>query len=106
MYEKRLQEYLTAHWGDMDQPQAAFLEAMGYFEPRTELQSNAQPDTKYYLVSSKAFALLEQPTTPPSVFISYSRRKSSAFGLLIVARLQAKGMPNPFIDMVIEPGEE
>jgi hypothetical protein len=104
-YEQRLQEYLKAHWGDMQQPQAVFLEAMGYFEQRPELQASVIPDTNYYLLTSKAFALLEQPATPPSIFISYSRRKSSAFGLLIVARLQAKGMPNPFIDMVIEPGE-
>jgi hypothetical protein len=107
-YEQRLQAYLTAHWNGL-QPQAAFFEAMGYFEQKTDVQAATQAraqTTTYYLLTSKAFDLLEEPTKPPSVFISYSRRKSSAFGLLIVARLQAKGMPNPFLDLMIEPGEE
>src|SRR5262249_7958909 len=49
---------------------------------------------------------LEKPTVAPSVFISYRRNQSSALGLLIVARLKAVGVPNPFIDMVIDPGAE
>lgn len=59
-----------------------------------------------YKLSSKAFDLLNRPLTPPSVFISYRRRASSAFGLLLVARLKAVGVQNPFIDMNIQPGDE
>jgi hypothetical protein len=50
--------------------------------------------------------LLEAPYTPPSVFISYARPHSSAFGLLVVARLQQVGLNNPYIDMDIDPGDK
>lgn len=57
-------------------------------------------------LEKNAYDLLQAPLAPPSVFISYQRSASSALGLLIVARLKAVGIPNPFIDMNIEGGDE
>ena len=58
-----------------------------------------------YLLTEKAFQLLEQPR-PASVFISYRRSQSSAFALLILARMKAVGL-SPFLDMQdLAPGEE
>jgi TIR domain-containing protein len=94
-------EYLEAKWGS-GQPSADVLMSFGYFSLLAERDSG----TNVYLLTEKAFALLERPTAPPTVFISYRRSQSSALGLLVVARLKAVGIPNPFIDMVIDPGAE
>jgi hypothetical protein len=61
-------------------------------------------DQQRYALTQKSFVLLEQPV-PSSIFISYRRQESSAFGLLILARFKALGL-KPFLDMNIEPGEE
>ncbi|HEX2620319.1 MAG TPA: toll/interleukin-1 receptor domain-containing protein, partial [Phototrophicaceae bacterium] len=58
-----------------------------------------------YMLTPKAFALMEKPAAPPSVFISYKRSESSALGLLIEARLKLAGNPNPFIDKNLVVGE-
>jgi len=50
-----------------------------------------------YTLTPKAFALLEQ-ASPASIFISYSRAESSAFALLLLARLKAVGL-DPFLDL-------
>lgn len=62
-------------------------------------------DGSHYIISQKALELLEKPATPPTVFISYKRSESAALGLLTVARLKMAGVPNPFIDMQIDPGD-
>lgn len=96
-----ISDYLEAKWNDQ-QPSANVLMSFGYFTLLTERDSG----TIVYLLTDKAFKLLEKPTVAPSVFVSYRRNQSSALGLLIVARLKAVGVPNPFIDMVIDPGAE
>lgn len=91
----QLAEWKTRIW--LDQlPSLTLLEAFDYL----------RNDGSAWILTAKAFALLDQPLTPPSVFISYRRRASSAFGLLLVARLKMVGVPNPFIDMNIQPGDE
>ncbi len=96
-----IDDYLEKKWNN-DHPSANVLMSFGYFSLLAERDSG----TTVYLLTDKAFALLQKPTAPPSVFISYRRSQSSALGLLIVARLKAVGVPNPFIDMVIDPGAE
>lgn len=59
-----------------------------------------------YILTEKAFALLERPAITPSVFISYRRSESSAFGLLVEARLKMAGVQNPFLDKNLVPGDE
>lgn len=60
-----------------------------------------------YILTPKAFALLEKPFTPPKVFISYKRDYSSAFALLLEARLKLKDPEiSIFIDKLIVPGTD
>ncbi len=99
--DQRLIDYLSTKWNDQ-QPSADLLVSFGYLNEVGERESG----TTIYILTDKAFALLERPTTPPSVFISYRRNQSSALGLLVVARLRAVGVENPFIDMNIDPGDE
>ncbi len=62
-------------------------------------------DDKVHVLTPKALALLEQPA-PASIFISYSRRESSAFALLILARFKAIDL-EPFLDIRgILPGDD
>lgn len=96
-----LQEYVNQKWSD-DTPHPSNLVAFGYLQQTSE---SDQAGNLRYRLSREAFQLLEEPASPPSVFISYRHDKSSAFGLLIVARLQAKGVPNPFIDMNLQAGD-
>jgi TIR domain len=103
--------YVEQTWGG-EHPPLDMLEPFGYVtyrEIKMSFMAGTQTinqDQRDYVLTEKAFALLAKPNTPPSVFISYRRAESSAFGLLIVARLKAAGVPNPFIDMNIEPGAE
>ena len=53
-------------------------------------------------ISSRAFDLLDE-TAPYDVFISYKRSESSAFALLVLARLNEHGLV-PFVDMALEAG--
>src|SRR5258706_11219074 len=63
------------------------------------------PGQSIFAITHRAFKLLEQPITPPSVFISYKRGVSSAFGLAIEYRLEARGV-RPFIDRSLEGGDQ
>ena len=84
-----------------------------YFEERWKA-----PDVSFYLellqghgyihggytLTQAAFDLLSE-TEPYNVFISYKHRESSAFALLVVARLKEHGLM-PFCDMALIPGED
>jgi hypothetical protein len=59
-----------------------------------------------YLLTEKTFSLLERPSRPPDIFISYRRSESSALALLIEARLKLAGNPNPFLDKNLAVGQE
>ena len=92
---------LSGKWQD-DLPSDELLMTLGYisFYRRTD------SGDLNYLLTEKALALLEQPAAPPSIFISYKRDQSSAFALLIEARLRLSGNPNPFVDKNLTPGDE
>jgi hypothetical protein len=93
-------EELRPKWGT-DFPSEYLLLSFGYLQ---EIDKEAGFST--YLLTEKAFQLLESPLQPPDVFISYRRSESSAFGLLIEARLKLAGNPNPFIDKNLVAGDE
>jgi hypothetical protein len=101
-----LSMYFDAKWAfdetlqQISHPSYSFLEAWGYLQFRTQVNS-----VKSYLLTPKAFALLERPLAPPSVFISYARKDSTTFALLIEARLRLVGVPRPFVDKNLVPGE-
>lgn len=66
----------------------------------------ARPNTRYSL-TPKAFDLLDKPARRVRVFISYKRTESSAFALLLEARLRMVGVAEDavFVDKVIQGGE-
>ena len=87
---------LTAKWGEY-LPPISLLVSLGYME---------RIDNVQHILTEKAFKLLEQPPSAPKVFISYRRQDSSAFALLIEARLRMTGNAIPFVDKAITPGEK
>jgi hypothetical protein len=94
-------KYLDQKWKNQ-QPSARLLLSFGYF-----LLIRQSEDSDFYLLTEKAFALLQKPATPPSVFISYRQVESSALGLLIESRLKlVDSNINVFIDKLIEPSED
>ncbi len=94
---------LKKKWSDKF-VESSLLRSFGYFELDSE-----SPSAHYvsYLLTQKAFSLLEGLPKPPKVFISYRQNESSAFASLIEARLTLAD-PNIgiFIDKVLEGGEE
>ena len=99
-HSKVFADHLRPKWGT-DFPSEYLLLSFGYFQ-----EYGIEPGYSIYLLTEKAFRLLERPSAPPSVFISYRRSESSPFGLLIEARLRLVGNPNPFIDKNLVPGTE
>ncbi|MCI0711033.1 MAG: toll/interleukin-1 receptor domain-containing protein [Chloroflexi bacterium] len=89
--------YVNLQWikRDEEAPTMGYLKTWGYFER----------DANSYYPTPKAFALLDEPEKPPSIFISYKREASSAFCLLLISRLQARGVENPWADMRIDAGD-
>jgi hypothetical protein len=91
--------FLDEKWRDHF-PYPSLLIAFEYFAP----VPNPGGSTELYRLTSKAFALLEQPA-PASIFISYRRSDSSALALLLLARFKMRGQ-EPFLDMNIAPGDD
>ncbi|MBX3086645.1 MAG: toll/interleukin-1 receptor domain-containing protein [Anaerolineae bacterium] len=108
MCSANLANYLDTKWpydeeaNQFSHPTYSFLEAWGYF---TYKYSSESGSAKCFLLTPKAFALLEKPAAPPAVFISYARKDGGVFALLIEARLRLVGLPNPFVDKNLVPGE-
>ena len=62
------------------------------------------PNSDTLVITRQAFDLLDE-AEPASIFISYKRSESSAFALLVLARLKAEGL-EPFVDLSLVPGED
>jgi len=90
----KLQQYLTRRWNDQF-PDLEILEANGYLEKINEIN---------YRLTNLAFSRLEE-NEPTSIFISYRRKDSSAFALLVNKELKANGL-EAFLDIALEPGED
>jgi hypothetical protein len=90
---------------DTKRPEYDILISLGYFELMPERQNNSM--TAYVRILKPAFELLSAPFAPSRVFISYRRRESSAFALLLEARLRIAGMPSEsiFVDKNMTGGE-
>ncbi len=86
-----------------------------FFEKRWEVQDAYQmlevlighgyaeiSDNSNRALTQAAFDLLDE-TEPYNVFISYKRSESSAFALLVLARLKEHNLV-PFVDMALEVG--
>jgi hypothetical protein len=94
-----LQAMLTEKWQN-SYPGFNLLEALGYVK-----LTDAQSRVNYYTLTEKAFALLEEPAAPPTAFISYGRKQSSAFALMLECRLASVGV-RAFVDRSIDPGTD
>ena len=58
------------------------------------------------VLTERALRLVDEPVTPPNVFISYKRSESSAFALLLEARIKYETNSRPFLDKNIELGDD
>lgn len=117
--------YLLARWSDLN-PQArsdaAALNARVQSEELSSVWSaifehGAAPgldllvnngyitvESNQYTLTRAAFDLIEE-TEPTNIFISYRRKDSSAFALLVLTRLKMAGL-EPFLDLALVPGED
>ncbi|HLV35948.1 MAG TPA: toll/interleukin-1 receptor domain-containing protein, partial [Spirillospora sp.] len=93
-----LARYMEKRWQN-DSPSLTLLVSNGYL--------NAEPHDRfrtYFTITRAAFDLIDE-VEPAKIFISYKRSESSAFALLVLARLKAEGL-EPFLDLAIEPGQQ
>ncbi len=91
--------YINGKWS-VKRPSFYMLLSFGYLE-------SLSTDDHYYLLTQKAFKLLEEPPTAPKVFISYKRDCSSALALLVEAKLKLRdNQIGVFIDKLIKPGDD
>lgn len=90
---------------DPKRPEYDLLISLDYLEIMPERQNNSM--TASVRILKTAFDLLSAPFAPSRVFISYRRRESSAFALLLEARLRNAGMPSEgiFVDKNMTGGE-
>ena len=92
-----LTQFIEERWKDsIESTFTMILWAHGYI---------VQTENKaVYCVTEKAMDLLEYPD-PANVFISYKRTESSAFALLVHARLKVHSL-EPFVDMAAKVGDK
>lgn len=118
IYEANLASYLSQKWFTIP-PSPDLMQSFGYveFDPSRIMEGKpsgiglppvssgyieGQP---VYLLTKRAFDLLEKPAIPPKIFISYRQNESSAFASLIEARLTLRDPTiGIFIDKQIEGG--
>jgi hypothetical protein len=100
------QKFLTK-WHSEHKPIGNYgiLLALGHLQaiPNTGQSSM----TESLMIGKSAFELVKAPFVPSKVFVSYRRRESSAFALLIEARLRIAGVPTEgiFVDKNMTGGE-
>jgi hypothetical protein len=84
-------EYLRLRWNNL-QPNWELLQTVGY----------VAIDGRSIQINASAFNLLDENDTP-EVFISYRRKDSSAFALLVLTKLKQAGI-DAFLDLAMQPG--
>jgi hypothetical protein len=103
---KRFSQCLSEKWHG-NPPDPDLLNSMRFLRLKSRTPDEIRGIIiEKYCLTKVAYDLLRKSVASPSVFISYRRESSSALGLLIVARLKAVGIPNPFIDIDIEGGDD
>jgi hypothetical protein len=106
--DRGLNEGLKNKWGKYHNYYSVhLLVSFGHLVKSNVNEVYREEIVKFYDLTPKAFALLYQPISTPSIFISYKQDTSSALGLLIEARLRlADPNINIFIDKLLLPGDE
>ena len=94
-----LARYFDRRWAETTAPSLMLLVTNQYL--------TAEPHDRFrtYFTSTRAAFDLIDDVEPAKIFISYKRSESSAFALLVLARLKAEGL-EPFLDLAIEPGQQ
>ena len=87
--EVEYEDYLSRRWDD-NYPNPKVLQLNGYLDQQ-------------FTLTETAFALVDE-IEPAEIFISYRRKDSSAFALLVLARLKEHDL-NTFLDMSLQPGD-
>lgn len=95
---ENLDHYLEMRWGRKP-PWFALAEKNGYLTISSQSRFGVDFD-----ITKAAFDLLEE-VDQATIFISYKRSESSAFALLVLARMKAAGL-EPFVDLSLVPGED
>jgi hypothetical protein len=97
--EKFFQKWIAPENG----PTYDVLEAFGFMD-----RTSANEKQLLYVLTQKSLDLLQRPVQSPSIFISYRRKESSTFALLVEARLRMAGADPKriFIDKTIPIGDE
>ncbi len=94
---ENLDAYLVSRW-QRTPPWFSLLEKNGYLAMTQQSRFGVDFD-----ITKASFDLLEE-VEPSTAFISYRRADSSAFALLVLARMKAEGL-DAFLDLSITPGE-
>ena len=95
-----LRRYFVERWAaPIEFRELNLLEINGYV-----LEQGISTGEKQYNLTKAAFDLIEE-VEPATIFISYRRRDSSAFALLVLKSLKEAGL-NAFLDMTIQPGDD
>jgi hypothetical protein len=89
-------------------PEFDAISAFGFMEREILGKTAQNEDSIRYTLTRMAFDLLQKPAQSPSIFISYRRKESSTFALLVEARLRMAGADPKriFIDKTIPIGDE
>lgn len=90
---KKFLKYVAFRW-KLDYPDLELLAVNGYI---------SMPSGTSFSILKPAFDLLTE-AEPSTIFISYRRKDSSAFALLILKSLKERRL-NAFLDMALIPGE-
>ena len=90
-------EALRSKWSEDNQPDFYAMHSFGYL---------ISDGGKAYILTEKAMQLVDSPPVTPNVFISYKRSESSAFALLLEARIKYETNARPFLDKNIELGDD
>ncbi len=106
LQEEFFQKWIGPRGESVAGPRYDTLEAFGFMTHTTGRLSADESDKLLYALTRKAFDLLQKPAQSPSIFVSYRRKESSAFALLVEARLRIAGADAEriFIDKDIPGG--
>jgi hypothetical protein len=94
-----LQSYWARRWGTYKgAPALDLLVTNGYLVPGNSSRFHIE-----FTITKAAYDLIDEAEAA-QVFVSYRRRESSAFALLVLARLKAAGI-HAYVDLAMSPGD-
>jgi hypothetical protein len=102
-YALPMYQYIEARWGTLELGDAWF--DGWYFDMLKHNDYLRSPENNWiYTITKNSFDLIEE-ADPATIFISYKRKESSEFALLIEDRLKAASL-SPFLDKQLQAGDD